>query len=231
MRRQAGFVRTTDEGLKTPADMAEHKLNHAQVRSRLLRPLAVLTAVLVTLVAFIGGCSDDDESPPAGKQPSDPVSSGSAPAEPPITTKATVGRVIGKLGSRQKQRLKADVSAVVDEFFDNAYLGQFPRDSFEKAYASFTKGAKEDAGRDSDLLSNVDISDKIEAATGTKRRVALDVLASKGKARGVTARFTLDFETSGELERTDRVKGYLLLSDEGDGWKVFGYSVIRSVIA
>ena len=57
------------------------------------------------------------------------------------------------------------------------------------------------------------------------------MLAVKGKAQGVTARFTLDFDTAGELERSERVKGYLLLADEGDGWQVFGYDVIRSVIA
>jgi hypothetical protein len=212
--------------------MAEHKTNHDRVRSRLLRPLAVLGAVLVTSVAFIGGCSDDDSSPPAAKEPGDPSASTSpTPAERPITTKATVGRVIGKLGATKKQQLKEDVSAVVDEFFDNAYLGDFPRTSFDKAYASFTQGARDDAQRDADLLSNAEIADRIEVATGTKRRVALDVLAVKGQAQGVTARFTLDFETVGELERRERVKGYLLLSDEGEGWKVFGYSVIRSVIA
>ena len=83
--------------------------------------------------------------------------------------------------------------------------------------------------RDADLLSNAEIADQIELATGTKRRVALDVFAVKGKAQGVTARFTLDFDTAGELERSERVKGYLLLSLEDDDWRVFGYSVIRSV--
>ena len=50
------------------------------------------------------------------------------------------------------------------------------------------------------------------------------MVAVKGKAQGVTARFTLDFETTGDLEQTERVKGYLLLVLEGDGWKVCGYS-------
>ena len=127
--------------------------------------------------------------------------------------------------------MKADVSAVVDEFFDNAYLGEFPRPSYDKAYAAFTGGARADAERDADLLSNVAIADQIEQATGTKRRIALDVFAVKGKPQGVTARFTLDFETAGELERSERVKGYLLLSYEGDEWQVFGYDVIRSVIS
>ncbi|GAB3258780.1 hypothetical protein GCM10027448_29830 [Nocardioides dilutus] len=204
------------------------------VRSRLLRPLAVLVAVLVTSVAVIGGCSGDEpeSDPPSASEPDESTDSGSpTEAARPITTKTTVGRVIGKLGAKQKERLKSDVSALVDEFFDNAYLGDFPRSSFDKAYASFTEGARADAERDADLLSNTDIADRIDAATGTKRRVALDVMAVKGKPQGVTARFTLDFRTVGELERTERVKGYLLLADEGGGWRVFGYDVIRSVVA
>lgn len=209
--------------------MADHKRTHDRVRSRLLRPLAVMIAVVVTAVAFIGGCSDDDSSPPPSKEP--PESTGSTPAARPITTKATLGRIIGRLDEQQKKRTKAEVTAVVDEFFDNAYLGDYPRASFDDAYSAFTQGAREDAERDADLLSNAEIADQIDVATGTKRRVALDVLAVKGKARGVTARFTLDFETDGDLERKDRVKGYLLLADEGDGWKIFGYNVIRSVIA
>lgn len=218
----------------TSAHMTGHTRHRGGVRRRWLRPLAVLGAVLVTSVAFVGGCSDDEPEPPASAEPTGSPASGSPSSSPdarPITTKTTVGRVIGKLGAKQKQRLKSDVSAVVDEFFDNAYLGDFPRASFAKAYTSFTQGARADAERDADLLSNTEIADRIDAATGTKRRVALDVLAVKGKAQGVTARFTLDFETSGDLERTDRVKGYLLLADEGEGWRVFGYDVIRSVIA
>ena len=123
--------------------MADHyKQNPDRRRSRLLRSLAVLGAVVVTSAAFIGGCSDDDDSPSAGREPNDATASTSA--ERPITTKATVGRIIGRLGKEQKERVKADVSEVVDAFFDNAYLGEFPRTSFDKAYAAFTSGARED---------------------------------------------------------------------------------------
>jgi hypothetical protein len=194
------------------------------------RPLAVLLAVVVTGVAFVGGCSDDE---PAPSKEGEPGTSGTAstPAERTVATKATVGRVTGKLGKDQRKKVKTDVAKVVDRFFDNAYLGEFPRKSFDQAYADFTSGARADAKRDKDLLSNAEIADRIDQATGSKRRVALDVLAVKGKAYGVTARFTLDFATTGELERTERVKGYLLLDREGDGWQVFGYDVIRSVIS
>ena len=81
--------------------MADHKRNDDPARSRLLRPLAVLAAVTVTLVAFIGGCSggDDDWADPGHGRPERRDST--VAEERPITTKATVGRVIGKLGARQ----------------------------------------------------------------------------------------------------------------------------------
>jgi hypothetical protein len=209
--------------------MADHRDNPDRPRSRLLRSLAVLAAVVVTSAAFIGGCSGDDDPPsPEGRETNGPSSAVPA-ADRPITMKATIGRVIGKLGAQEKAGVKTDVSAVVDDFFEKAYLGEFPRTSFDEAYAAFTSGAREDAARDADLLSNAEIAEQIEQATGTKRRVALDVFAAKGQAQGVTARFTLDFSTTGELERTERVKGYLLMSREDDGWRIFGYDVIRSV--
>lgn len=148
-----------------------------------------------------------------------------------MTTQVVVGRVAGKLGDAQKQALKADVKTIVDEFFDGAYLGEFPRTSFGKAYASFTDGAKQDAQRDARLLSNAKISDRIESATGAKREVSLDVLAVKGKAQGVTARFTLTFDTAGDLEQRERIQGHLLMDNENGKWQVFGYDVIRSVVS
>lgn len=193
----------------------------------MLRPLAVLGAVLVTAIAVVGGCTGDD-SPDEGNGP---AGSGASTAASPVTTEVAVGRVTGRLGQQKLRALEAEVAAVVDAYLDNAYLGDFPRASFDEAYGAFTQDARADAERDADLLSNAAIGDRIEVATATKRRATLDVLAVEGKARGVTARFTLDFETAGELERAERVKGYLLLAREGEGWKVFGYDVTRSEIA
>ena len=188
-----------------------------------------MLAVAVTAVAFVGGCSDDDPAPSSDREPATP--SESAPEERPLTTKLTVGRVVGKVRDEEKRLMKEEVGAVVDEFFEGAYLGEFPRATFDEAYASFTDGAREDALRDAALLSNVDLSDQIDTATGTKRRVALDVLSVKGKVKGVTARFTLKFDTTGDLEQTDKVGGYLLLDHQNGIWRVFGYDIVRSVTA
>lgn len=203
------------------------------MRTTLGRAVAALIAIAVTCVAIVGGCSRSDEHKPSvasGSDSSDGETPGK-PAKPPVTTQVVVGKVVGKLGERQKQALKDDMKKLVDGFFEAAYLGEFPRKSFGEAYDTFTSGARDDAKRDADLLSNAAISDRIETATGVKRRVALDVLSVKGVAQGVTARFTLDFDTAGDLEQRDRVKGFLLLDHEGGHWRVFGYNVLRSVIS
>lgn len=197
--------------------------------TKLGRAVAALVAIAVTCVAIIGGCSADDD--PKGPKDGDPSASASqTPEKPPVTTQVVLGRVAGKLGESKKQALKDEMKGIVDGYFEGAFLGEFPRTSFAKAYDAFTDGARQDATRDKDLMSNASLSDRIDSATGVKRQVSLDVLAVKGVAQGVTARFTLDFRTTGDLEQRERVKGYLLLDREGGRWQVFGYDVVRSVI-
>ena len=54
-------------------------------------------------------------------------------------------------------------------------------------------------------------------------------LAVRGRAVGMTARFVLDFATTGELQRKVDVRGRLLLTRTDNGWKVFGYDVNKDV--
>lgn len=198
------------------------------MRTKFGRALAALVAIAVTCVAIVGGCSGDDPRRSTDHEPS--ASDTESPEKPPVTTQVVVGRVAGNLGEARKQALKEEVKVIVDAFFEGAYLGEFPRSSYDTAYAAFTRGAREDAGRDRVLMSNAPIAGRIDSATGVKRKVALDVMSVRGVPQGVTARFTLDFETAGDLEQRERVKGYLLLDRESGQWKVFGYDVIRSVI-
>ena len=52
----------------------------------------------------------------------------------------------------------------------------------------------------------------IDGVTTLKRTVTLDVLAPKGKAAGVTARFVLRFRTSGDVTKKVTVSGRLFLT-------------------
>ncbi len=76
-------------------------------------------------------------------------------------------------------------------------------------------------------MSNAEIGDRLDAVVATTRRVRIDVLAPRGRAVGVTARFVLGLDLTGEIERADRVSGRLLLGPKDGEWRVFGYDVNR----
>jgi hypothetical protein len=78
-------------------------------------------------------------------------------------------------------------------------------------------------------MSNQDIARRIDAVTASRRMVRVDVLAVRGRAVGMTARFVLDLTTTGELRRKVEVRGRLLLTRTDNGWKVFGYDVNKDV--
>jgi hypothetical protein len=145
-----------------------------------------------------------------------------------VDTVITIEHGEGIDAARQAKVL-ASVTAVVDPWFDEAFLGEFPRSDFSAAFAEFTKDAAADAQRDLDVLTSSGIADQIDSATATNRRVRLDVFAPDGHPRGVTANFVLDFDTTGDLEEQLRVHGALYLAKDKGEWKVFGYDVDQAV--
>ena len=165
-----------------------------------------------------GDGSEDDGSPGT-----------SAKDLPQVETETTVDKVSGQLDERGRAKVKQGVNAAVDQWFDEAFLGEFPRTDYSAAFAGFTRGAQEDAERDLDLMSNARISDQIETAVAVNRRVRLNVLAPQGQPRGATARFVLDFTTTGELAGDRRVIGSLYLSKQLGEWRVFGYDVLEAM--
>ena len=70
------------------------------------------------------------------------------------------------------------------------------------------------------------LGERIDTLTPVRRRVVVDILATKETARGVTARTTLDYRTSGEVERQVRVSARLFMLYR-EGWKIFGYDVLQ----
>jgi hypothetical protein len=194
-----------------------------RARSALVSGTAVL--LLAGLVGGLAGCDSGDS---IGESPDE--SSGSQAADvPKVPTAITIQHGEGLDAARQTKVLDG-VTAVIDPWFDEAFLGEFPRSDFTSAFVGFTKGAAEDAQRDIDLLSSSAIADQIDSATATNRRVRLDVFVTPdGHPRGVTANFVLDFDTSGDLEEHLRVHGALYLAKDKGEWKVFGYDVDEAV--
>ena len=186
-------------------------------------PAGSLLALVPALVLALGAAGCDSGDDLGSKEDGAPSDRGTDPPEvPTVTTLQNVGK---ELDLDHRTRVKDGVTAVIDPWFDGAFLGDFPREGYTAAFAGFSEGAAEDAERDIDLLSNESIAAQIDTATATKRRVRLDVFAPEGHPRGITAHFVLDFTTAGELEETMRVRGDLYLAKDKGVWKIFGYDV------
>lgn len=182
------------------------------------------TAVAVALLAVTSCSGDDGEGDADG--PSAPAPTASTP--PPLATTATIGLISGKLDPTKRTRLKQQVTEVVDDWLDAAYVGgDYPRSNFADAYPHFSAGAARDARRDARLMSNATLGDRIETVEATQRRLRIDVLAVQRKAVGVTARFALTMDLAGEVNRSERVSGSLFLTFREGSWQVFGYDVQR----
>ncbi|MGB0099560.1 MAG: hypothetical protein WBP61_04695, partial [Nocardioides sp.] len=126
-------------------------------------------AGLVVLGLVVGGCEGGSEL--VSMAPSDVPSVQQAEA-PVVGTTVAFGSVTGRLPEAARQKLAGQVQAVVDGWIDAAYVaGDYPRASFADSWPGFTAGARSEAKRDGDLMSNRDLGDQVEEVTATRRRV------------------------------------------------------------
>ncbi len=198
--------------------------------SRAARSIAVpVPGLALCLVLGLAGCSggDDDEEPGAG-----PSNDGSSTTkEPGIATLVEVGAVVGKLGKGPAHDVAEDVADVVDTWLDAAYVGgDYPRSDFGDAFPGFTKGAATLASRQAGLMSNEGVGRKVEGVTATRRLVRVDLLAPNGKAAGATAHVNLVIKLTGDVDRTDQIRGRVVLTRSDNGWRVFGFDIERGEV-
>ena len=76
-------------------------------------------------------------------------------------------------------------------------------------------------------MTNQPLARRIDGVRATQRLVWIDVLPAGGRAAGATARFRLEFTTTGDVKKSVAVRGRLFLTPGPDGWKVFGYDVAK----
>ncbi len=190
---------------------------------RTLRSTLVV-AVSLVLAAVLTGCSgggsepDSDDGGPATQPPE---------AVPGVATTVAFGKVTGRLDREKRSTLRKRVTETFDSWVDAAYVA----DDLSDAFSVFSKDAAALAERDKALMSNAGLGDRVDSVTATSRKLTIDVLADKGRPVGVTGRFVLVLEMEGEVQRTDRVAGRLLMRYLKDGWHVFGYDVKRGKVA
>lgn len=191
------------------------------------RRVAALATSLLVLVPASTSCSGDD----SGEQPSEaaPSSSSEPPSPPPeVRTRVSLERVPGRLPADVRKRVQRQVGDVVDRWFDAAYVrGRYPRNDFHDAFPGFTVRARAQAHHDKALMTNQPLARRIDGVRATQRLVWIDVLPAGGRAAGATARFRLEYTTTGKVEKSVAVRGRLFLTPGPDGWKVFGYDVAK----
>ena len=191
------------------------------------RRVAELVIPLLVLATVSTSCSGGDDT----KEPAaSPTSSSAKPSSPPreVSTKVSLERVPGRLPAEVRKRVQRQVGDVVDRWFDAAYVGgRYPRNDFHDAFPGFTVSARRQAHHDKALMTNQPLAQRIDGVRATQRLVWIDVLPAGGRAAGATARFRLEFTTTGDARKSVAVRGRLLLTPGPDGWKVFGYDVAK----
>lgn len=184
-----------------------------------------VAALALLLLATLLGCSDD--APGRAGNGDDATTTSTEQ----IPTRTTIGTVAGRLNGKRRRQLERRVTEVFDQWLDAAFVGgEYPRTDFSDVFGVFTQGAAARARRDRALLSNAGVGDRVDSVRATRRRLWLDVLAPEGTPVGVTARFVLVLDLAGEVERTDRIAGRLVLRYVQGGWKAFGYDVQRGAV-
>lgn len=189
---------------------------------------AVLAACSVTLAACGGGGSSSPSAGPSGSSDVDGAQ--------PVATTITLGKVAGdvqkpnkKVFKKHRKQVLTKVGKAVDAWIDGGFVGvSYPRDDFGSAFSAFTKPAAADARRQQGLTTNWPLRRKIDGVAVKKRAVAVDVLAPHGRPAGATARVTLVFTTTGDVEKRVSVHARLFLSPDDHGtWQIFGYDVAK----
>ena len=174
------------------------------------------------LLAGAGACSGGEEEPPEAPAESEP-----APVVEALATTLHTGQVVGRLPERRADAVVERVGDVVDGWIDAGFAGEeWPRE-ISGAYVGFTDRARKQAVGDAELTSAAGFSQQVDAVEVKRRVVRVDVVAHDREPAGATARVRLVLETTGEVERTVRVRGRLFLTPTGDGWKIFGYDLTQ----
>jgi hypothetical protein len=143
-------------------------------------------------------------------------------------TTTRIHRVFGRLPEPRRKAVRRQVGAVVDRWWEAAYLGgTYPRSSFPSAFPGFTAAAEERARSDKALLTHRVRGPYVDSVTARRREVTLDILATDRQARSVTAHVVLRLRSEGERAGTTVVRGRLFLTRQRGAWRIFGYDLAK----
>ena len=184
--------------------------------------------VLALVLALTGPACTSSSSPSAAPERLSRNDARATFASHPVETRTKFHRVHGRLPDQRRKAVRRQVGVVVDRWWDAAFLGgTYPRSSFPSAFPGFTDGAEKRARSDKALLTNRTRGPHIDSVSATRRSVSIDILATRKRARTVTAHFVLKFDSSGDKAGSTTVRGRLFLTHERGAWRIFGYDVAK----
>jgi hypothetical protein len=188
------------------------------------------------LVLASTGCTSGEEGPSdaaSSSLPSRSVQPQATVEAEPVPMDVAVATVVGnRLGRPRRAQLQQQVSRVLADYFDAAYLGgDYPRTDFSAAWESFSPGVARQARRDRALLSNAADGARVEAVVPLRKTARVDALVPRRVVAGLTARIRLVFvqQMSDGADQRVTVSGRLLMNRAKAGpWQLFGYDVTRT---
>ncbi|MER7559428.1 hypothetical protein ABTZ46_20975 [Nocardioides sp. NPDC126508] len=188
------------------------------------RVATALTAAVLSGTVALTGCGGDAEKPAASPSPS--------PTPPPtVKSAAKLVHVQGKFPRSRHQAVAANVAKVVDRWLQAAYVGgDYPRATSTftaKSFPGFTPGTIAQAGKQMSLMSNATIAPHIDGVEVVASDVHVDLLANNNYPVGAVARIRLVYDTTGERESRQTVRGTLDMVPTKTSWAVFGFNITR----
>ena len=147
----------------------------------------------------------------------------------PAALEVRVVTCAGRLGDDARAEIEAGIGDTLSAYVVKAFLGDYPRDDFVRAFDGFTSGAAERAAEDIDLLTGA-LFKNAEGVAATSLRARISCLVERGDMIGATASVAFDFEVTEAGTAPAEpfsLRGRIMLTPGDDSWSVFGYDVAR----
>ena len=171
---------------------------------------AVLVLPAVVCLSLLG-CTGDSEGDPA-------------PSPAPAPLEISLEEAADELSPQARDDLQTEVGDALSAYVVDAFLGDYPRDDFvEKALDSFSTSVAAKAATDLDVITGAGFGE-VDEVSAKKLLAHISPMVRGDRTDGASVRVAFDFETVRDGEPSEQqLTGRLMLTPEGDAWKIFGY--------
>ena len=136
----------------------------------------------------------------------------------------------GRLGEDARAEVESGIGDALSAYVVGAFLGDYPREDFVRAFEGFTSGAARDATEDIDLLTASRFKDA-KGVVATRLRARISGLVERGERVGATAKVAFDFEAQepdAEQPQPFSLRGRMLRTPGADTCADFGNDDARA---